>query len=125
MPAAILISPVVDSSANAAGSELDIVELRVAEAIAGLIDRVRASAAGDDWVEYHNRLTALVIIAAMIVLTAICAFLFARIRKAAALLLLPYLAWLLFAAFLNYEVIRLNPGAENLVPEAGSADIAL
>jgi tryptophan-rich sensory protein len=73
----------------------------------------------------HQTRTALVIIAAMIVLTAICAFLFARIRKAAALLLLPYVAWLFFAAFLNYEVIRLNPGAENLVPEAGSADIAL
>lgn len=63
MPAANLIIPVVDSSVNAAGSELDIVESRVAEAIAGLIDRVEASAAGNDWVEHHNRLTALVIIA--------------------------------------------------------------
>lgn len=35
---------------------------------------------------------------------------FARIRKAAAWLLAPYLAWVSFAAFLNYSVWRLNPG---------------
>jgi tryptophan-rich sensory protein len=73
----------------------------------------------------HQTNTALVIIVAMIVLTVVTAWLFAKIRKAAGLLLIPYLAWLSFAASLNYEIIRLNPGAENLVPEAGSADIAL
>jgi benzodiazapine receptor len=73
----------------------------------------------------HQTKTALVIIVAMIVLTVVTAYLFAKIRKAAALLLLPYLAWLCFAALLNYEIVRLNPHAENLVPADGSADIAL
>jgi tryptophan-rich sensory protein len=34
---------------------------------------------------------------------------FGRIRPRAALLLLPYLAWVSFAAVLNAEVVRLNP----------------
>ncbi|QIG55082.1 tryptophan-rich sensory protein [Altererythrobacter sp. BO-6] len=34
---------------------------------------------------------------------------FWRVRRAAALLLLPYLAWALFATVLNYEFHRLNP----------------
>lgn len=33
---------------------------------------------------------------------------FARYSKRASLLLVPYLAWVAFAAFLNYEVVRLN-----------------
>lgn len=32
----------------------------------------------------------------------------ARIRLAAGLLLLPYLAWVAFAGFLNWEIVRLN-----------------
>lgn len=36
---------------------------------------------------------------------------FARIRRAAAWLLVPYLAWVTFAAALNFAVWRLNPGA--------------
>lgn len=34
---------------------------------------------------------------------------FWRVRRAAALLLLPYLAWAIFATALNYEFHRLNP----------------
>lgn len=34
---------------------------------------------------------------------------FWRVRKLAAILLLPYLAWASFATFLNYEFYRLNP----------------
>jgi tryptophan-rich sensory protein len=37
---------------------------------------------------------------------------FARIRPVAAVLLLPYLAWLCFAAVLNWQIDRLNPDAE-------------
>ena len=38
--------------------------------------------------------------------------LFWRVRRAAALMLVPYLAWILFASVLNYEFLRLNPDAD-------------
>lgn len=53
------------------------------------------------------------------------AWLFWGIRRSAALLLLPYLAWLGFAAFLTWQIDRLNPGAERLAPAGASADIRL
>ncbi len=37
--------------------------------------------------------------------------LFGRVRKVAALLLLPYLAWVLFATVLNYQFWQANPDA--------------
>jgi benzodiazapine receptor len=37
---------------------------------------------------------------------------FWQVRRAAALLLLPYLGWIVFATVLNYEVLRLNPEAD-------------
>ena len=73
----------------------------------------------------HEVHLALWLIVAIILLAAVTAWLFARIRKSAGLLMLPYLAWLCFAAVLNYQIIALNPDAERLVPHAGSADIAL
>jgi tryptophan-rich sensory protein len=73
----------------------------------------------------HKVATALLVIVAMIILTAIAAFLFARIRRTAAWLLIPYLAWLCFAAALNFEIGRLNPDAERLAPGAGETHIAL
>ena len=73
----------------------------------------------------HEVRTAFVIIIAMIMLSVVTAWLFSKIRKAAGLLMLPYLAWLCFAAFLNYQIIALNPDAESLVPAGASADIAL
>ncbi|RUO62193.1 TspO/MBR family protein [Pseudidiomarina insulisalsae] len=33
-----------------------------------------------------------------------------RLNRAAAILLLPYLAWVTFAAFLNFSIWQLNPG---------------
>jgi tryptophan-rich sensory protein len=73
----------------------------------------------------HQTRAALMIIAAMLILSIAAAFLFARIRKAAGLLMLPYIAWLCFAAFLNYQIVALNPDAETLVPPGSSADIAI
>lgn len=73
----------------------------------------------------HKVGLALAIIAAMLLVAAATAVLFHRIRRNAGLLLLPYLAWLCFAAALNYEIGRLNPNAETLAPGAGSTDIAL
>ena len=60
----------------------------------------------------------LVLILVLIVLVAITTWLFSRIRRVAGWLLLPYLAWLAFASFLNFEINRLNPDAETLVAPA-------
>ena len=73
----------------------------------------------------HQARAALLLIAAMIALALAAAFLFGRIRRAAGLLMVPYLAWLCFAGYLNYRIVELNPNAEALVPAKGSADIAL
>ena len=51
---------------------------------------------------------------AVIVLVVITIALFWRVRKLAALLLLPYLAWICFATLLNYEFLRLNPDADGV-----------
>ena len=71
----------------------------------------------------HQVGSALMLILALIVIVAITIWLFARIRRVAGLLLLPYLAWLAFASFLNYEIGRLNPDAETLVAPALSTQI--
>ncbi len=73
----------------------------------------------------HKVGTALAIIIAMLLLAGTATFLFARIRRTAALLMLPYLAWLAFASVLNYQIGQLNPNAETLVPGGGGTDIIL
>lgn len=67
----------------------------------------------------------LAMIAAMIVLTLVLILLLRRLRGAAALLLIPYLAWLCFAATLNYRILVDNPGVTTLAPRAGATDIPL
>jgi len=72
---------------------------------------------------WHQTVAALIAILAMIGLGAAAAALMWWIRKGATLLMLPYLAWLCFAAALTWEVIRLNPDAPELVPGGSSSDI--
>lgn len=57
----------------------------------------------------HRPGLALLDIAALwgLILATIVAF--GRERRAAAVLLVPYLAWVTFAAYLNFEIWRLNP----------------
>ncbi len=43
----------------------------------------------------------------------------------AGLLLYPYLAWLMFAGLLNYEILALNPNAEAVAPQGASTEIRL
>jgi len=74
---------------------------------------------------YHKIGLALWVIAAMIVLTLVLIALVWRIRRVAALLMLPYLAWLCFAASLNFEIGRLNPNAEGVAPQPPTTDIVL
>lgn len=64
----------------------------------------------------HKVTIALSVIAAMIVCTIGLIFALWKIRIVAALLLYPYLGWLMFATALNYKIMELNPEAETLVP---------
>ena len=48
-----------------------------------------------------------------------------KVRVLAGLLLYPYLAWLMFAGLLNYEIIARNPDAGTLEPAPRSIDIPL
>ncbi|MCU0728543.1 MAG: tryptophan-rich sensory protein [Sphingopyxis sp.] len=67
---------------------------------------------------------ALILLVAILAGAAMTTLLFQRIRPLAALLMLPYLAWLSFACYLNWDTDRLNPDAETLVPPAASANIS-
>ena len=58
----------------------------------------------------HQVVAALVTLVAILALSAAATAAFARVRYAAAWLMVPYLAWLSFACFLNFEIWRLNPG---------------
>jgi len=73
----------------------------------------------------HQVGNALVLILAILLTATATAALFQRIRRAAGLLMLPYLLWLCFAAYLNFEVGRLNPDAETLVAPALRTQISM
>lgn len=66
--------------------------------------------------------TGLYLVGAMIALTVALIVLLMPVRRAAALLLAPYLAWLCLAGALNYRVIVDNP---QVAPAGRSADIPL
>lgn len=69
----------------------------------------------------HQITGGLVVLAVLAVLVAMTIALFWRVRKAAGILLIPYLAWVLFATALNYEFLRLNPQADGAQGGTGSA----
>lgn len=71
----------------------------------------------------HQVTAALWWILLMLALAGATIWLFARIRPLAGLLLAPYVAWLLFAALLTFQIDRLNPDAETLVPGGASYQI--
>ena len=71
----------------------------------------------------HQVTTALYLIIFILMVTVATAFAFSPIRKAAAWLLVPYMAWLAFAAILNFQIDQRNPDAETLVPAAASTQI--
>ena len=60
----------------------------------------------------HEITVGLYIILVLDVAVLVTIVLFWKVRRAAALLLVPYLAWILFATVLNYEFLRLNPDAD-------------
>lgn len=71
----------------------------------------------------HEATLAFYLILVILVLATVTTVLFGRIRPLAAWLMVPYLCWLGFASGLAYEIDRMNPGAENLVPPAVSTQI--
>lgn len=68
---------------------------------------------------------ALGVIVVLDILVVITIVLFWRVRRLAALLLVPYLAWILFATALNYEFLRLNPDASGQAPVSSVQRIEL
>jgi len=60
----------------------------------------------------HRIDAALYLLIALDLAVAVTIALFWRVRRPAALLLLPYLAWILFATWLNWEFLRANPDAD-------------
>ncbi len=59
----------------------------------------------------HDIALALAIVAALDVAVLVTIWLFWKVRRAAAWLMLPYLAWILFATELNWQFLELNPNA--------------
>ncbi|CDO35364.1 MULTISPECIES: TspO/MBR family protein [Novosphingobium] len=57
----------------------------------------------------HQITGGLIVIAVLDVLVLLTAVLFYRVRPIAAALLVPYLAWILFATYLNYAFLEANP----------------
>jgi len=64
----------------------------------------------------HKVDAALIVIVAMLAAAIATTIAFARIRQAAAWLMLPYLVWISFAGVLTYRIGALNPDAEALAP---------
>ena len=60
----------------------------------------------------HEITLGLYIILVLDVAVLVTIVLFWKVRRAAALLMVPYLGWILFATVLNYEFLRLNPDAD-------------
>jgi benzodiazapine receptor len=71
----------------------------------------------------HQATTAFWLLIAIFVSAFVTTMVFGRVRKAAALLMIPYLAWLCFAGILNKQIVELNPGSETLVVPAVTSQI--
>lgn len=64
----------------------------------------------------HKVGAATAVIVVMLVAAIATTLVFGRIRTLAAWLMVPYLVWITFAGVLTFEIGRLNPNAETLVP---------
>ena len=73
----------------------------------------------------HQVVTALIMIGALLALVLLTIILFWRVRKGAAVLMVPYLAWLGFAFVLLYQINELNPNAGSLVPSRSADQIQI
>lgn len=64
----------------------------------------------------HEIRLALMILGALNIAVLLTVLLFWQVRRTAALLLLPYFAWILFATVLNWQFLVLNPAADGAQP---------
>ena len=63
----------------------------------------------------HQVMTALIVLGALGVMVLATMLVFGRIRTGAAVLMVPYIAWVCYAGFLLYQINELNPNAASLV----------
>lgn len=68
---------------------------------------------------------ALAVLIAIDVTLLIVIALFWKVRQLAAILLLPYLAWVLFATVLNWQFVQLNPDADGGAVSGGSERVRI
>lgn len=73
----------------------------------------------------HRISAALVLLVAIDVAVLVTVVAFYRVRPRAALLLLPYLAWVLFATALNWQFLALNPDADGQARPAAAVRVQL
>lgn len=71
----------------------------------------------------HQVDAALLLIVTMLGLAILTTFVFGRVRRMAAWLMLPYLAWVAFAGVLTWRIGQLNPNAATLVPPAATSQM--
>ena len=60
----------------------------------------------------HKITAALILLAVLDVMVIAAVVLYWKVRQRAAMLLLPYLAWVLFATALNWQFLQANPGED-------------
>lgn len=73
----------------------------------------------------HQITAALAVIVALDVAVLVTVWLFWKVRPVAAWLLLPYLAWILFATALNWQFLAANPDADGRSVSGASQRIEL
>ena len=71
----------------------------------------------------HKIGAAVIVIVAMLILSIAATIVFARIRPAAAWLMLPYMVWISFAGVLAFSIGQLNPDAETLAPASHTSQM--
>ena len=73
----------------------------------------------------HQLTGGMILLVAILAAAILTTVLFWRIRKLAGALLLPYLAWLVFAAALNFELLRLNHQADGADSVSAAARVRI
>lgn len=73
----------------------------------------------------HRILGALILLGVLDVLVLATVWAFARVRPLAAGLLVPYLAWVLFATLLNWQFWQINPEADGQPAPSAAVQVAI